>query len=138
MIALLWQLRLIPGKSFNMFIANFGQLYCSIKIKLFGQFCCRFYVSPLWHLNGAAVHSLCVDWRKSLRSLCAVHPTTHCNVITDLSNSIPLKVTLPNRFIRFISLYLLSSNCVLSFISDFAISTPMSSAGKNLLIFNMQ
>ena len=55
-------------KCFNMFIANFGQLYCCIKIKLFSQFCCSFYGSPLWYLNGAAVQSLCVDWRKSLRS----------------------------------------------------------------------
>ena len=34
-------------KCFNMFIANFGQLYCRIKIKLFNQFCCSFYGSPL-------------------------------------------------------------------------------------------
>ena len=42
-------------KCFNMFIANFGQLYCRIKIKLFNQFCCSFYGSPLWYLNVAAV-----------------------------------------------------------------------------------
>ena len=53
----------------NIFIANFGQLYCCIKIKLFNQFCCSFYGSLLWNLNGAAEHSLCVAWRKSLRSL---------------------------------------------------------------------
>ena len=34
-------------KCFNIFIANFGQLYCRIKIKLFNQFCCSFYGSPL-------------------------------------------------------------------------------------------
>ena len=46
-------------KSFNMFIANFGQLYCCIKIRLFSQFCCSFYGSPLWHLNGAATFIMC-------------------------------------------------------------------------------
>ena len=51
------------------FIANFGQLYCCIKTMLFSQICCSFYGSLLWHLNGTAVQSLCVDWRKSLRSL---------------------------------------------------------------------
>ena len=100
-------------KSSNMFIANFWQLYCCIKIKLFSQFCCSFYGSPLWHLNGAAVHSLCVGWRKLLRSLWGVQRTTHCNVIMVLSNQIPLIVTLQNRFIRFMSKCLSSSNCIL-------------------------
>ena len=99
-------------KSFNMFIANFGQLYCRIKIMLFRQFCFSFYESPLWHLNGAAVQSLCVDWRKSLRSLRGVHPTTHCDVFSALSNQIPLIVTLQNRFIRLMSKCLSNSNCV--------------------------
>ena len=107
-------------KCFNMFIPNFGQLYCRIKIKLFNQYCCSFYGSPLWYLNGAAVQSLCIDWRKSLRSLWGVHPTTHCNVITALSNQIPLISTLQNRFIRFMSKCLSSSNCILKLISHFA------------------
>ena len=64
-------------KCFNMFIANFGQLYCCIKIKLFNQFWCSFYGSPLWYLNGAAVQSLCVDWRKSLKSLYGVFTQQH-------------------------------------------------------------
>ena len=45
-------------KQFNMYISNFGQLYSFIKIKLFSQFCCSFYGSPRWYLNGAAVQSL--------------------------------------------------------------------------------
>ena len=118
-------------KCFNMFIANFGQLYCCIKIKLFNQFCCSFYGSPLWCLNGAAVQSLCNDWRKSLRSFCGVHPTIHCNVITALSNQIPLISILQNRFIRFMSRCLSSANCILKVISHVAISNPMSAASKN-------
>ena len=56
-------------KCFNMFIANFEQLYCRIKSKLFNQYCCSLYGSPLWYLNSAAVKSFCIDWKKSLRSL---------------------------------------------------------------------
>ena len=118
-------------KCFNMYIANFGQLYCCIKIKLINQFGCSFYGSPLWYLNGAAVQSLCIDWRKSLRSLWGVHPTTHCNVITALSNQVLLISTLQNRCIRFMSKCLSSSNCILKLISQFAISNPMSAVGKN-------
>ena len=29
-------------KTLNMLIANFGQLYCCINVKLFSQFCCSF------------------------------------------------------------------------------------------------
>ena len=28
-------------------VANFGQLYSCIKVKIFGQFCCSLYGSPL-------------------------------------------------------------------------------------------
>ena len=104
------------------------QLYCCIKIKLFNQFCCSFDESPLWYLNGAAVQSLCIDWRKSLRSLWGVHPTTHCDVITALSNQIPLISILQNRFIRFMSRCLSSSNCILKLTPHFAIANPMSAA----------
>ena len=114
-----------------MFNANFGQLYCRIKIKLFDQFCCSFYGSPLWYLNGAAVQSLCIDWSKSLRSLWGVYPTTHCNVITALSNQIPLISFLQNRYIRFMPKCLSSSNCILKLISHFAIANRMSAEGRN-------
>ena len=56
-------------KGFNSFISNFDHTYSFIKCSLFKQFCCSFYGSPLWNLNGPSVQSLCVDWRKSLRSL---------------------------------------------------------------------
>ena len=110
-------------KSFYMFIANFEQLYCCIKIKVFSRFCCSFYGSPLWHLNGAIMHSLCVDWRESLRS--------HCDVITALSNQSPIIFTFQNGFnIRFMSKYLSSSKCILKLISHCVIFNPMSAAGK--------
>ena len=45
------------------------------------------------------MYSLCVDWRKLLKSLWRDHPTTHCNVIMALSNQIPLIVTLQNSLL---------------------------------------
>ena len=103
-------------KSFNNFISNFGHTYSFIKCSLFKQFCCSFYGSPLWNLNGPGVQSLCVDWRKSLRSLWRVHPMTHCDVIAALSDQFPIKV---------------SSNSIVNVISQIAICNPMSTAGKN-------
>ena len=42
-------------KSFNSFISNFGHTYSLINCSLFKQFCCSFYGSPLWNLNGPGV-----------------------------------------------------------------------------------
>ena len=37
---------------------------------------------------------MCVDWRKALRSLWRVDPRTHCDLITAVSNQIPLILSL--------------------------------------------
>ncbi len=38
--------------SFNMFMSDFGSLQSTVKIKLFGQYCCAFYGAHLWPLWG--------------------------------------------------------------------------------------
>ena len=118
-------------KSYNNFVSNFGHLYSLLKISVFAPFCCSFYGSPLWLLNSTAVHSLCVDWRKSLRMLWRVHPMTHCDIIAALSNQLPLHMNLEKRFTTFIKKCLSSTNSVVNIISNIAICNPMSTAGKN-------
>ena len=89
-------------KSYENFVSNFGHLYSLLQISVFAPFCCSFYGSSLWLLNCTAVHSLCVDWRKSLRMLWRVHPMTHCDIIAALYNQLPLHVNLEKRFTTFI------------------------------------
>ena len=60
--------------SFNICMSDFGQLSNAVKCKLFKQYCCSFYGSPMWSLKSTVVESMCVDWRKALRSLCRVDP----------------------------------------------------------------
>ena len=38
-------------RSFNMCMSDFGQLSYTVTCKLFHQYCCSFYGSPLWSLN---------------------------------------------------------------------------------------
>ena len=116
-------------KNFNSFISNFRHTYAFIKCSQFKQFCCSFYGSPLSNLN--CVQSLCVDWRKSLKSLWCVHSKTHCDVIAALSDQIPIKVSLERRFICFINKCFSSSISIVNVISHIAICNPMSTAGKN-------
>ena len=95
-------------KSYNNFVSIFDHLYSILKISVLASFCCSFYGSSLWLLNSTAVHSLCVDWRKSLRILWRVHPMTHCDIIAALYNQLPLHTNLEKRFTTFIkNVYLL-------------------------------
>ena len=75
-------------RSFNMFMSDIGQLSYTVKCKLFNQYCCSFYGSPLWSLKSTIVEYMCVDLRKALRSLWRVDPRTHCDLITAVSNQI--------------------------------------------------
>lgn len=118
-------------KSFNIFMSDFGKLSCDIKSKLFSQYCCSYYGSPLWPLSCKSVESLCTDWRKAMRSMWCVSPRTHCNLITALTNQLPLLVSLKKRFVKFIEKCISSSNSIVHIISRIAISNPMSCAGIN-------
>ena len=81
-------------RSFNIFMSDFGQLSYIVKCKLFNQYCCSFYGSPMWSLKSTIVECMCVDWRTALRSRWRVDARTHCDLITAVSNQIPLILSL--------------------------------------------
>ena len=81
--------------SFHIFIAEFGHISSQLK-NVFLKYCCVFYGSPLWPLEGDMIQSLCVDWRKVLSCVWSV------NNRTSLSNQFPLILSLKKRFIKFI------------------------------------
>ena len=85
---------------FNNFMSEFGHLYGAIKCKLFKQYFCSYYGSPLWDLSSKGVDSLCIAWRKALRSLWKVHPMTHNDIIAVMSDTLPLKLQLLKRFCK--------------------------------------
>ena len=86
-------------------MADFGQLSYIVKCKLFNQYCGSFYGSQLWSLNSTIVESMCVDWRKSLRSLWRVDPRTHCDLNTAVSNQIPLILSLKKKDLQIVYLH---------------------------------
>ena len=77
-----------------MLMSDFGVLSYIVKCKLFNQYCCSVYGSPLWSLKSTLVESMFVDLREALRSLWCVDPRTHCDLITAVSNLIPLILSL--------------------------------------------
>ena len=74
---------------------------------------------------------MCVDRRKALRSLWRVDPRTHCDLIIAVSNQIPLILSLENKFFKFISAYLSTSNCIVKILTEIAICNPMSCSEDN-------
>ena len=76
--------------NFNIFRADFCHISSRLINILFQKYCCVFYGSPLWPLEGDMIKSSCVDWRKALRWVWSVDNRTHCYIITSLSNQVPL------------------------------------------------
>ena len=112
-------------------MAEFGQLSPFVISKLFNQYCCSFYRSPLWSISGAAVQALRDDWRKTLRSMWRLNPRTHCDLITALSSQIPLIVSLKKIIVKFINRCISSHNTTLQLIFCVAINNPFSRTGTN-------
>ena len=118
-------------KSFNLFIADLGHIYSSLKCKLFKQYCCSFYGAPLWLLSSNRVEDLCIAWRKALRNLWNVPNMTHKDIIVLLSGTIPLKMSLESRFLKFIKSGLQGPSKVIQSIIRQVLSSPYSVCGIN-------
>ena len=102
--------------SYNIFRADVGHISSRLKNVLFKKYCCVFYGSPLWPLEGAMIQSLCVDWRKALRCAWSVNNRTPCDIITSLSNQFPPILSLKKRFIKFIRNCLVCQNNIVKIV----------------------
>ena len=116
----------------NMFLANFSSLKSGLKNKLFKQFCCVMYGSPLWNLNSDATRSVCVSWRKSLRRIWRIPFNAHCDIVSLISNEIPMELVLLFRFYTFFKNVINSENQVIKTISEAALQNVRSTFGNNV------
>ncbi len=71
--------------SFILFMANFSHSYSIVKNNLFKQYCCSFYIAPLWSFND--FEKISVSWRKALRVLWNVPTETQFRIIVLLAES---------------------------------------------------
>ena len=118
-------------KSFNIFMADFGHIHSFIKCKLFKQYCCSFYGAPLWLLSGKCVSDLCVAWRKALRVIWKIPYMSHKIVVAQLSECMPLEMSLHKRFIKFFVSCLTSKNVVVKGIANMSMYNPFSVSCNN-------
>ncbi len=116
-------------KSVNLFMANFSQTYSIVKNKLFKQYCCSFYVVPLWSFND--FEKISVAWRKVLRDLWNVPRETHCKIIALLSESALPSIQLRLVFFKFMCKALVYDNSTLKYVTKLAWGIFISVSGRN-------
>ncbi len=66
-----------------------------------------------------------------MRTICRVHPQTHCDVIATLSGQKPLILSLRARFLKFFNKCLENDNNLVISVAFISKSNPMSCAGNN-------
>ena len=66
----------------------------------------------MWSLKSTIVKYMCVDWRKALRPLWRVDPRTHCDLITAVSNQIPLILSLKKKMYKIYIRMFKYFNCI--------------------------
>ncbi len=95
--------------------SEFGKTFPYVQCKLFKQYCCSCYGTPLCSFN--SYHKVCIPWRKALRKIWKVSYMTHCKIISMLSECFPLELCLKLRFCKFVKGILLKGSNLIKHIS---------------------
>ena len=119
-------------RGFNLFMSEFGHLNGFVKCRLFMRYCCSYYGAPLWSLYSSGFESLCVAWRKALRSIWGIPCNTHCDIVAALSNCVPLELNIKSRFLRFATKCNDHKNSVVREVFNVAKKNPMSPFCRNM------
>ncbi len=117
----------------NIFYADFGHILPYLHCKLFKQYCCSCYGAPLWLLSSHIVNKHCTGWRKAIWKMWRLSHMTHCDVITLISDYIPLEVSLQLRFCKFSSNILKYGWNVVKTVAKVALRNPFSTYCNNVL-----
>ena len=119
-------------RSFNIFRSDFGHIYSSLQCQLFKKYCCSFYGSPIWSVLSKGFSDICIAWRRALRKIWKISNRTHCDLVAELSNSVPLEQKLVQIFMRFHSKALLFGSNLLKSTIRVACLNPNSTFCSNV------
>ena len=114
-----------------MFLGDFDHIRTAVKCTLFKQYCCSYYGAPLWDLQSKSVGNICIALRKAFRKLWELALLKHGDVVSLLSDSLPLLVNLKQRFIKFIHQALNHKWPVISSVAKLSNQNPWSNCGGN-------
>jgi hypothetical protein len=96
----------------NIVLSHFMHAHSHIRYKLFKSYCMTLYGSQLWDFQSKIMENFYVAWRKSVRRILGVPPTTHCKYLHYIADDRDIKGQLHKRFIKFIQSVHQSSNLI--------------------------
>ena len=74
----------------NSVLYDFKDIPCDVKTILLHTYCLDLYGSQLWNYSKHDVNQFYVAWRKTIRRLCKIPNTTHCNLLSSINSSEPI------------------------------------------------
>ena len=123
----IWEL----NKCVNMFISKFKRLKVSTKKTLYKNYCCSYYGSQLFNLEGKSLQKLCTAHRKGTRKIFNLPYTTHCKYLPIISDMPECHYWFCKRFLKMYIKCRRSSNELIKYISHVVVNEK-SIWGKNV------
>ena len=87
----------------NMILFHFMHAHSHIRYTLLKSYCMALYGSQLWDFQSKVMEAFYVPWRKSVRRILGVQPTTHCKYLHYIADDRYIKVQLHMRFVKLCS-----------------------------------
>jgi hypothetical protein len=116
----------------NNVVASFSGISSVIKHSLYEKYCTSLYGSNFIDFtNNGAINTLRKQWRKAIRRIMCVPPTTHSRYLPHIVGTPPVDILLMQRFIKFFYSGVNSKNSVVSHIFRNAVYSN-SRLGRNI------
>ena len=120
----------------NCILSKFGHCTTDTKYRLFKSFCMSCYGSALWNYDLASTEKFWCAWRKCIRRIFLLPPTTHCHLLPGICNDKPVEVQLHLRFINFFRSCCQSLNPLVSLCSLLARAGSSSTCSDSLTVMS--
>jgi hypothetical protein len=121
----------------NNVICSFDRLSWSVKLSLFKTYCTSLFGCELWRLDDYdGIELFAVAWRRSLRRILRLPPSTHNFLLPLLTDTLPLYDEMCKRNARFVIACLFSSSTLVRSIARHSTfgHNNFSVLGRNLLV----
>ena len=116
----------------------FSKLDVFTRFRLFRSYCTCYYGSELWLLSCSSIESLCIAWRKALRTVWRLPYRTHSFLLPLISNVLPLFDEICRRSINFLRSCFFSCSHLIRFVVYNGIFGNMSSFLRQNVYFCMR
>ena len=118
----------------NMVKSHFKLVPPDIMYKLFKTYCMPLYGCPLWDYSDKSICKFYVAWRKAVRSILRLPRRTHCSLLNEICNDVPIDDQLYSRFVHFFQSLLYNTNKLTNMCAKLALRGSNSNVSNNVLM----